>query len=371
MQPDIDKINSDAADTSRPGIKVPDANRPDVSVIIAAYKAADTLPSAVASALAQDNVSVEVIVIDDCSGDDTAQSIAAFPADQVRLVTLQPNRGPGGARNVGLDFARGRWIAVLDADDTFDHDRLARLIARAEAADAQLAVDNLTIVGETGSWPMFEEADLAARPQLELAEFIAANIMFGKGFSYGYMKPLFNRAFIERHRLRYNEALRIGEDYFLFAAALAKGGRCVVDPQAGYRYNIRAGSISRVLERRHVSALLDVETDFLRMHKLNGAALIAQQRRIRSLRQAHSFLTLVEHLKNRAPIRAAATALRDPAALRLLKMPIEVRLRRLTESITGRRPSAAAADSIDTTPDPQAAGDSYLPATPSNRNLQA
>ena len=63
---------------------------------------------------------------------------------------LPANRGPGGARNAGLDLARGRWIAVLDSDDAVFPERIAAMIARAEKAGAEIAVDNLQVVREDG-----------------------------------------------------------------------------------------------------------------------------------------------------------------------------------------------------------------------------
>src|SRR5690606_33427368 len=108
--------------------------------------AEDTISGAIESALAQRGVSVEVIVVDDCSSDRTVEIAARFPRHLVRVVELEENRGPGGARNAGLDVASGRWVAVLDSDDAVHPDRLARMLRRAEAAGAQIAVDNLEIV---------------------------------------------------------------------------------------------------------------------------------------------------------------------------------------------------------------------------------
>jgi succinoglycan biosynthesis protein ExoO len=308
--------------------------QPDVSVIIAAYNAEGSVARAIDSALAQQAVSVEVLVVDDCSRDRTVEMARSFEAKNVQVIALDRNRGPGGARNAGLGAATGRWVAVLDSDDTMQPDRLRRMIGRAEAMHAEIAVDNLDVVSETtgAAEPMFRQDFLVARPELRLADFISANLMFEATFSFGYMKPVFDRAFLERHRLRYDEALRIGEDYILMVSALAKGGRCVVEPLAGYRYNVRTGSISRVLELHHVEAMLKADAAFLRDHELDPQALTAQRRRTRSLEQAAAFLTLVRHLKDRAPLKAAAAALRDPAALRHLRMPIAARLRRLTSS---------------------------------------
>src|SRR5262249_18577251 len=154
---------------------------------------------------------------------------------------------------------------------------------------------------------------------------------------FGYMKPIFDRRFLEANALRYDERLRIGEDYMFLACALAKGGRCVVEPLPGYCYHIRSGSISRVLEPHHVEAMLVADEDFLRDHQLDAAARSAQARRTRSLEEAAAFLALVRHLKDRDLVKAAGVALRHPLALRHLRMPIAVRLRRLARSF-GARP---------------------------------
>jgi succinoglycan biosynthesis protein ExoO len=312
--------------------------QPDVSFVIAAYNAASSIARAIESALAQQGVSVEVVVVDDCSQDRTLEIVRSFASASVKVVALAQNRGPGGARNAGLAAATGRWVAVLDSDDTVHPGRLRRLIDRAEAAGAQIAVDNLEVVKAGASETMFASEFLEALPELGLADFIAANLMFEDTYSFGYAKPIFERTFLERHGLRYDETLRIGEDYILLASALAKGGRCVVEPSVGYAYHIRDGSISRVLELHHVEAMLRADAAFVRGHLLDAAAKAAQSRRTRSLEQAASFLLLVQHLKARRPLKAAGAALRDPAALRHLRMPIAARLRRLGSS---RQPATA------------------------------
>jgi len=314
--------------------------QPDVSFVIAAFNAERSIARAIESALGQREVSVEAIVVDDCSTDRTVEAARSFPSQLVRVVELERNRGPGGARNAGLEVARGRWIAVLDSDDVVYPDRLARMIRRAEAASAQVAVDNLGVVQETSGAEtiMFAPAELAKFSELSLADFIAANMLFEETFSFGYMKPIFDRSFIERHALRYSETVRIGEDYVFLASALARGARCVVVPEPGYAYHIRSGSISRVLELHHVEAMLAADETFVRDHELDRAAQAAQARRTRSLQEGRSFLTLVQHLKKRAPLKAMKIALRDPMAVRHLRMPIAARLRRLGTTFCSRKP---------------------------------
>ena len=315
--------------------------QPDVSFVIAAFNAEATLDRAIAGAIAQCGVTVEVVVVDDRSGDRTLEVARSYPRDIVKVVALPANRGPGGARNAGLDSARGRWVAVLDSDDAVLPGRMAAMIARAEAADAQIAVDNVQVVREDGTpdQTMFPSGYLEAQREITLADYIAGNLVFETRFNLGYLKPVFQRRFLEENRLRYDEKLRIGEDYILLASALAKGGRCVVEPATGYIYHIRAGSISRVLELHHVEAMASADAAFAAAHVMDESARTAFARRGRSLRKAASFLSLVQHIKARAPLKAIGTALRDPAAVRHMGMPIAVRLKRVAAQFavgTGR-----------------------------------
>jgi succinoglycan biosynthesis protein ExoO len=308
--------------------------QPDVTFIIAAYNAADTIQRAIESALAQRGASVEVIVVDDRSTDNTAAIAGSFADERVRVVTLESNSGPGSARNAALALAKGRWIAVLDSDDTVFPDRIAAMITRAENTGANSAVDNIEVIkdGETKGETMFPVHYLAKVPEISLADFIASNLVFVTTFNFGYMKPIFERRFIETHGLRYEENLRIGEDYIFLASILAKGGKCVVEPSVGYVYRVRPGSISRVLETHHIIAMLEADKTFLAKFELGAEAKAAQARRTRSLEEAKSFLSLVGHIKRGSISGIIEVVLKDPAALRHLSMPIGIRLRRLIPS---------------------------------------
>lgn len=313
--------------------------QPDVSFIIAAYNAEETIARSIQSALAQDGLSVEVIVADDCSSDATVEVARGLADARVRVVPLEANRGPGGARNAALAVATGRWIAVLDSDDTLMPDRLIRMISRAQKSGANIVVDNIEVVQENQQRgkPMFPVSYLESVSAIDLADFIQSNVVFRSTFNFGYMKPIFTRHLIESHALRYDETLRIGEDYIFLAKALAKGGRCVVEPDVGYIYQVRSGSISRVLELHHVLSMLKADEEFLRDVELNAEEGNAQAMRTRSLTEARSFLSLVGHLKQRSVGQVIRVALSDPVALRLLSMPLAARLKRLTNAFSTQK----------------------------------
>lgn len=308
---------------------------PDVSFIIAAYNAAETLARAIDSALDQRGVSVEVIVADDCSSDDTRAIAARYADRNVCLIALLRNGGPSAARNAAIAAATGRWLAVLDSDDMVEPNRLQRMIARAEQAGAEIAVDNLRVVRADGTpaETMFAESALAEMPVLTLPAFIRSNALFQTTHNFGYLKPIFQRAFIERHHLRFDEALKIGEDYVFLASAMSLGGSCVIEPVAGYDYHIREGSISRVLSLHHIDAMIEGDKSFLRKHTLDAEAAAAQEFRARSLRRGRAFLVLVQNIKDRSILGTIRTAWGNPSAVGHLSMPIAVRISRAMASL--------------------------------------
>jgi glycosyltransferase involved in cell wall biosynthesis len=99
---------------------------PRVSVVIPTYNRVDRIKGAIRSALMQDPLPIEVIVVDDCSTDGTnADDLRSIDA-RVCVITHESNQGGAVARNAGIDAASGDWIAFLDADDCWFPNKLAR-----------------------------------------------------------------------------------------------------------------------------------------------------------------------------------------------------------------------------------------------------
>ncbi|MEO1459542.1 MAG: glycosyltransferase family 2 protein [Pseudomonadota bacterium] len=239
----------------------------DATVIVAAWNAEATVARSIASGLSQTGACAHVVVANDASTDGTAALLERMAAEEPRLtaVHLAENGGPGAARNAALDAASGDWVAVLDADDTMRPERLADMIALAEAEGA-LVLGNVLRVDEAGSalgGPFLEEADWPAPRALDLAAFVAGNQARPGVPSLGYLKPLFRRAFLEAHGLRYDPSLRNGEDCHLVFECLAAGGRLVVSPAADYFYTVRGGSISSRANPAHMEALIAAGERFL------------------------------------------------------------------------------------------------------------
>jgi glycosyltransferase involved in cell wall biosynthesis len=103
---------------------------PTFSVVVPAYNSADTIESALRSAVDQTYPPHEVIVVDDGSTDDSA-TIAGRFGSPVRVVT-QPNGGTGAARNRAIREATGEVVTFLDADDLYEPHHLEQIAARFE-----------------------------------------------------------------------------------------------------------------------------------------------------------------------------------------------------------------------------------------------
>ena len=224
-----------------------------VSVVIPAYNAERYIETAIDTVLLQEGVQVEVLVIDDCSTDGTAELARQKSRHdgRVRLLHMPKNSGPAAARNRGLDAATGEWIALLDADDRFLPGRLWRMLDFARQHDADIASDNLLLCPETGGGagtPMIPPARLHYPQGMSTADFVIGNIGTRRHprVSYGFMQPVIRRDFLAAGNLRYGESNRFGEDFLFYVACLMKGARWWVMPEAMYLYTIRTGSLSEV-----------------------------------------------------------------------------------------------------------------------------
>jgi glycosyltransferase involved in cell wall biosynthesis len=139
-----------------------------ISVVIAVFNGEDFLADAIRSVLAQRDVSLELIVVDDGSTDGSATIATGFEDRRV-TVLRQNNRGVSSARNAGIAVARGDFIAFLDADDVWRPEKLRRQMALFERrpqlglvytgyaiTDRELRTRGVVLRGDLERWLMLE-----------------------------------------------------------------------------------------------------------------------------------------------------------------------------------------------------------------------
>ncbi|MDR3450386.1 MAG: glycosyltransferase family 2 protein [Alphaproteobacteria bacterium] len=269
---------------------------PAVSVIMSAYNAEAFIGRAIASLQAQTFGDWELIVIDDCSSDDTQGVTEALAAQDARIRYLRAdtNRGCAIARNAGLGEARGTWITILDADDQYTPDRLEFLYNEAQARRADIVADNQIYFDEALGRVVREKAyTLGGIDCLPLtAERITDNDAPPRLFSCGLLKPFIRRAFMTQSGVTiYDPAFRHAEDFGLLFTLLFKGARGFMFEKTGYIYTIPFGV--KAPKEKQTSRTDYGKTGWLAIIEANGILMEMVRR------EAHGDVKLLAALQRR------------------------------------------------------------------------
>ena len=206
---------------------------PEVSIIIPAYNVAPYIERCLDSAVGQTLASLEVIVIDDGSTDGSAAICDAWAqrhCGRLRVIH-QDNAGVSAARNRGIEAARGRYLAFVDADDYVATDFTERLHRLACRGRSQLAKGLRVTQFADGTQQPRPDVNHAIRqlgsPRCLCAQWITA---------------IYARELFTRHGLRFDEQLRYAEDLLFLYQAASHCSRIAVDNAARYFYCRREGS---------------------------------------------------------------------------------------------------------------------------------
>jgi glycosyltransferase involved in cell wall biosynthesis len=223
---------------------------PAVSVIIPVYNKAASLTACLQSVQNQSLRDLEIIVVDDCSRDQSCKVLAqAAQVDpRIRAVVNKQNLGAARARNLGLVEATGRFVQFTDADDILPQGALKTLLALAtdEHCDVvrgqikNLAYDDLPAGPIDRSIPECHSRTLKDIPPLWVV--------------WGHTACLISRDLLLRHAIRYPD-LRDGEDPVFMAHVLTKAERISVTPDITYLYRP-----SEKFARLGLDCLNDIQT---------------------------------------------------------------------------------------------------------------
>ena len=207
--------------------------KPQVSVVIPAFRAEHTVEDAVRSALGQTLQNIEVIVVDDGSDDGTAKVLEAISEQdvRVRIITLSKNGGVANARNVGTEAAKADWLAFLDSDDLWESDKLERQLALADETGAKLLYTDASCIDGAGqpTGRRFKvPASVTYRQALTGNDLVCSSV-------------LIDRALYLRHPMERSD---LHEDYLCWLAVLKEGVTAVGIREPLIRHRVYRGSKS-------------------------------------------------------------------------------------------------------------------------------
>ncbi|MGF1623719.1 MAG: glycosyltransferase family 2 protein [Alphaproteobacteria bacterium] len=336
---------------------------PKVTILVTTYNKQDFIARTIDSALAQTELSLEVLVVDDASTDETCAVVRSLMQHdrRIRLIALTRNGRQPAALNAGIEAARGDWVAILDGDDWIAEDHCAGLLELAAEHDAAVVASNMQWVHDDGrpvdGCRLLGPGETAPMV-LDASGFIRRS-MPNQVMPLSFLQPMMRRDLLLRHRVRYHPDDTFDLDFGILVKAILAGGRLAVSPRPSYFYRQVSGSL---MSNRRPDALrrMKESNDSLlalcrRYGDARAEALVA--RRSRAVTREIARAEIAAAVRRRDLVSVALRSLRAPgdfAALvwRRFRWPLFLLRRRLQALLlrtAGRRASALGAMAVPVT----------------------
>jgi len=219
---------------------------PEVTVITVTYNAQACLEATIKSVISQKNVSLEYLIIDGNSTDETLKIVHRYKKN-ISLLVSEPDLGIYDAMNKGIRHANGQWLSFMNAGDTFFNDTsLANLLSLARNAP-----DAAIVYG--GSHVLYPNGQSVYRPA-------GAASSLWKGAQFSHQAALIRRQFHAKNP--YDLSLKIAADFAFFYRAQDQGAQFLRSNQAVVWY--AAGGISDLNRLQAISELLTITRGSIR-----------------------------------------------------------------------------------------------------------
>jgi teichuronic acid biosynthesis len=203
-----------------------------VSIIMPSYNTAEYIAETIQSVLSQTYKNWELIIVDDCSTDNTDAIVKPFLVDErIRYLKNEQNSGAALSRNRALREAKGRWIAFLDSDDLWMPEKLEKQISFMETN------------GYSFSYTAYEEIDVHGN---KTGVYVTGPKKITKAGMYNYCWPgcltvMYNKKVVGLIQIA---DIRKNNDYAMWLKVCRKANCYLLDEKLAMYRRGRAGSIS-------------------------------------------------------------------------------------------------------------------------------
>ena len=234
----------------------------NVSAVVPMYNAKDLVKFTVDSILNQTLANIEVLIVDDCSTDDSLEFCRKIYGhdERVRILQQPKNMGPGAARNTGIKNARGKYVVFVDSDDEILPDMFSRMFGTAEDYSADIIHSTQFVYAlpdEEGNIPLQlvddgvqyfrntiggDSYSGVTRLSDDMAERF--NGWKDRHINWSVCGKMFRRDFLADNNIFFPE-MKYAEDMIFCFACLFKSKNYVVLPGGGYVLRITGSSLSR------------------------------------------------------------------------------------------------------------------------------
>lgn len=210
-----------------------------VSVVIPTFNAVGFLPTAIESVLEQTYKNIEVVVVDDGSTDETAETVRKYP---VTYIKIEHSGGPATPRNVGIEKAMGELVAFLDSDDIWLPKKLEKQVNFMEKGRFDFVSSDAGVIDERGK--RTKKSYLEHLGKLKSLGYDAFPELYKRNFVVT-SSVLVKRIIFDRAGLFDQSPELVGvEDYDLWLRTAARGAKFGFLRESSLLYRDRAGSLS-------------------------------------------------------------------------------------------------------------------------------
>lgn len=222
-----------------------------ISIIVPVFNLENELPRCLDSILAQSYQSIEVIVVDDGSSDNSADVMRQYAEKDSRIKPVfQENGGVTSARLHGVGEASGQWIGFVDGDDKIESDMYERLLRNAAEYHADISHCGYQMCFEDGRIHYFHNTGLLAQQDKITA---LKELLSGSRIEPGLWNKLFHKTLF--HSLLHGEAvpldIKINEDLLMNYRLFSAAEQTVFEDWCPYHYIVRSASASRAKLNPH------------------------------------------------------------------------------------------------------------------------
>ncbi|MFV8782425.1 bifunctional glycosyltransferase/CDP-glycerol:glycerophosphate glycerophosphotransferase [Microbulbifer sp. SA54] len=282
-----------------------------VSIIVPVFNVQGQVRKCLKSIVAQSYREIEIIIVDDCSSDNSGticqEVIAENEGVAFKYIKHDQNKGLGAARNTGIDCASGEYILFVDSDDWIEVDLLQRAMNNAQHHGSDVVIFNHKRAWPSGYTRMNWRTDLFDRlANKKLTDGDRVEIF--KNLNVAWNK-LYSMAFIKREEIRFGEGYY--EDIPWTYYILSVDANITLENYAGYYYYQRPGSILNSSTEKHFE-IFDRYSELFARQKQYASHLLNEECK------RECFFRFVEHVVNMSFERAdrIPEKLRDKFALR-------------------------------------------------------
>lgn len=284
----------------------------DVSFVIPAYNCAQYIRKVVNSIFRQGLESFEIVIVDDCSTDNTLETLHELAHEHpcVKVVRHEINRAQGAARNTGLEVARGEFVYFIDADDWLSDGGVSILLNMAKSRDFDVVACGVQTVSASGEINLYHACDFESSGGVDGVDHFSHHRIGAIACDKLYRKSFLNESGIRFVEGYFHEDILFTAQIALECSRYASTSRVFVN----YFQN-SASTCNTIPTRRHLASYLNIYIWMSGYFKELEDRGITDPTLIKRLARNYGFAEVFPKIKRYAATRSRSVFIEDVYAI--------------------------------------------------------